>query len=113
MHHRFTHLDTGRIAVEQDSSDLLLQQVRELTELLKVRLFAHDGRGQLTVQPIQGRVQLCLISHFHHHSGRAKHFLLQHLVAIDQQADIGLEQLRLRLMTLLRIARQVLDARMI
>ncbi|MCY1186391.1 hypothetical protein D9M73_272600 [compost metagenome] len=37
---------------------------------------------------------------------------MQHLITVDQQADIGLEQLRLCLIALLRIAGQMLDARM-
>jgi hypothetical protein len=53
-----------------------------------------------------------LIRHFDDHRGRAEHFFLQHFIAIDQQADIGLEQLRLRLIALLRIAGQMLDAGM-
>ncbi|MNP50755.1 hypothetical protein D3C76_1450380 [compost metagenome] len=65
------------------------------------------------MQAVQRGAQLCLIRHFDHHGGGAEHFRLQHLVAINQQVDVGLEQLRLRLPPLLRMARQVFDPRMI
>ncbi|MNX75600.1 hypothetical protein D3C86_1070810 [compost metagenome] len=64
------------------------------------------------MQAIQGGHQLRMIGHFNHHRGRTEHFLLQHFIAIEQQADIGLEQLRLCLIALLRIAGQVLNPRM-
>ncbi|MNP69147.1 hypothetical protein D3C76_1652040 [compost metagenome] len=65
------------------------------------------------MQPVQRSAQLRLVRHFNNDSGRPEDFLLQHFVAIDQQAGIGLEQLRPGLATLLRMARQMLDSRMI
>ncbi|MNS75061.1 hypothetical protein D3C72_1085590 [compost metagenome] len=112
MHHRITHLDTGRITVKQDPPDLLFQQRRQLRETFKVRLLANDRRGQLPMQAVQCGTQLRLVRHFDNHRGRAEHFFLQHFIAIDQQARIGLEQLRLSLITLLRIAGQMLNGGM-
>jgi hypothetical protein len=51
-----------------------------------------------------------LIGDFDKHGGGAEHFLLQHFVAVDQQAHIGLEQLRPRLIARLGVAGQMLDA---
>ncbi|MCY1431400.1 hypothetical protein D9M71_473670 [compost metagenome] len=113
MDHRIADLHAGWVTIEQDSPDLLLQQPGQLAELLEVRLLAEDGSGQLAVQTVQRGAQLCLVRHFDHHGGRAEHFRLQDFITLDQQADISFEQLRLRLPPLLRMARQVLNTRMI
>ena len=110
MDHRITHLDTGRIAVEQDAPDLLFQQRRQLRERLEVRRLADDRRRELPVQTVQCGTELRLIGHLDNHRGWAEDFFLQHFIAVDQQADIRFEQLRLRLIALLRIAGQMFDA---
>ena len=112
MHHRIAHLDPGRITVEQDTADFQFQQRSEFAELLQVARFGDQGGGELTVQTVQGFAELGLIGDFDDHGGRAEHFFLQHRVALEQQADIGLEQLRPGLMALLFTACQMRDARM-
>ncbi|MNE56695.1 hypothetical protein D3C80_1516230 [compost metagenome] len=46
-----------------------------------------------------------------HHRARAEHLLLKQFILFQQQADVGLEQLRLRLVARLRQAAQMLYAR--
>ncbi|MNP58048.1 hypothetical protein D3C76_1529250 [compost metagenome] len=53
-----------------------------------------------------------MVGDFDDQGGRAEHLFLKPLIAVDQQADIGLEQLRPCLAALLRAAGQVRDAGM-
>ncbi|MNG07242.1 hypothetical protein D3C84_905320 [compost metagenome] len=49
---------------------------------------------------------------FYDDGGRPEHFFLKQFITLEQQADIGLEHLRLRLTALLRFARQMRQPRM-
>ncbi|MNE61122.1 hypothetical protein D3C80_1563120 [compost metagenome] len=49
------------------------------------------------MQDFQRTAQFRLIRHFYDHRGRAEDFFLEQFVALKQQAYVGLEQLRLRL----------------
>ena len=64
------------------------------------------------MQTLQRPLQFGLVGYFHQHGGRAENFFLQQRIAVEQQADVGLEQLRLRLIALLFAASQVADVRM-
>ncbi|MNG10887.1 hypothetical protein D3C84_943840 [compost metagenome] len=112
MHHRFTHLDPGRIAVEQDPPDLLLQHFSQPAVFQQLFGLADQGRGQLPAQAMQRRRQLRPVLDLDDNGGRPEHFLLQQFIALEQQADIGLEHLRLCLIALLRLARQMSQPRM-
>ena len=62
------------------------------------------------MQAMQRLQQLGLVCHFDNHGGRSEHFFLQHLGAVDQQAGIGLEQLRAGLIAVLPGACEMTDA---
>ena len=101
MHHRVTDFDTSGVAVEQHPAHLLFQQPQQLPMRLQIFYLAYQGRGELPVQTVQGLLQLSRVGHFDQKGGRAEHFFLQQRITPQQQADIGLEQLRLRLIALL------------
>ncbi|MNP38706.1 hypothetical protein D3C76_1322400 [compost metagenome] len=77
MHHRIADLDSCRVTVDQQTPGLALQQRHQCGKVLKVCRFGNQGRGQLAMQALHGTAQLRLVSHFHHHGGRAEHFFLQ------------------------------------
>ncbi|MNG32050.1 hypothetical protein D3C84_1179720 [compost metagenome] len=83
MDHRIANFHAGRVTIEQNPPDLLLQQSRQFAKLFKVRRVANDRRRQLPMEPVQRRRELRLISHFHHHRGRAEHFFLQDFIAVE------------------------------
>lgn len=50
MHHRITDFDTGRVTIDQDSTDFLLQQRHQPGERIEVFRLADQRRGQLATQ---------------------------------------------------------------
>ncbi len=110
MDHGIAHLDTGRVAVDQDTADFLLQQRHQPGEGLEVFRFADQGGGQLATQAEQGITQLRIVLGLDGHGGGAEDFFLQQGVGLHQQAGIGLEQLGAGLAAFLGLAGQVLDA---
>ncbi|MDT4850899.1 hypothetical protein FQZ97_850650 [compost metagenome] len=101
MDHGVADFHTRGIAVEQQASGLAFQQRHQRSGQLQVAGFGDQGGGELAVQAVQGLLQLRQVGHFHQHGGRAEDFLLQQFIAVQQQADIGLEQLRPGLVALL------------
>ncbi|KPX78934.1 Uncharacterized protein ALO53_05541, partial [Pseudomonas amygdali pv. photiniae] len=112
MHHGFTDLNTGRVAVEQNTADFLFQYRLQPIVLAQVCRFADHSRGQLATQGLQRVFQLRIVSDLDYQRGRAENFFLQQLVAVQQQTDVSLEQLSLSLFAFLRLASQMRHARM-
>ena len=109
VHHGVAHLDAGRVAIEQQPAGLLFQHRHQFCECSQVGRLGNHGRGKLTVKAMQRLDQLGLVSRFDQYCGGAKNPFLEQLAAFQQQADIGLEQLRPGLLAFLRLAPQMLD----
>ncbi|MNN60837.1 hypothetical protein D3C81_1760440 [compost metagenome] len=77
----------------------------------EVRIVRQQRGGQLPAQGCDRTQQLGVVGYLNHYRARAEHFFLKQLVLLQQQADIGLEQVRLGLITLLRQATQPLHPR--
>ncbi len=91
MNHCVHHFHTGRVTIDKDAADLLFQQPGQFAEVLHVIAIDQERRGQLTMQAEQGFGKLRLIGDFDQDRGRPEDFFLQQFIAIEQQADIGLE----------------------
>lgn len=111
MDHRVADFHAGRVAVEQQASCLLFQERYQVGEGRQVFRFGDQGRGELPVQPMQRALQFGVVGDLDDHAGRAEDFFLQQLVALQQQADVRLEQLRPGLAALLRLPGEMADAR--
>lgn len=109
--HRVADFHAGRIAVEQQAPCLLFQERYQVGEGRQVFRFGDQGRGELPVQPMQRALQFGVVGDLDDHAGRAEDFFLQQLVALQQQADVRLEQLRPGLAALLRLPGEMADAR--
>ena len=112
MNHGVSDFHTRGIAVQQDPSDLFLQQLGQPAVFEQLIRFTEDGGRQLPAQTIERCDQLRLVSDFNNDRGRPEYFFLEQFVTVEQQAGVGFEQLRLSLLTLLRTSRQVFHSRM-
>ncbi len=91
----------------------MFQLHQQIGVFLQVLRFANQRGGELTVQTVQRLSQLGLVGYFDDEGGRAEHFLLQQRITLEQQTDVGLEQLRPRLIAVLILARQADYSRMV
>ena len=90
MHHRLAHLDPGRIAVEQNPPDFLLQHFCEPTVLQQLVSLANQRRRQLPTKAMQRRRELRPILDFDDDGGRPEHFFLKQFIALEQQLTSAL-----------------------
>ena len=82
--HGITDFDTGRVAIDQHATDLLLEQRHQIAGLCQFVRLTQQGRGQLAAQALQGRQQLRAVSHFDDDGGRTEDFFLKQFVATEQ-----------------------------
>ena len=111
MYHRVADFHSSGIPVEQKASGFLLQQQNQVGKRLEIRRLGNERCGRLTMEPLQGSLELNRVGDFDSNGHGPEDLFLQQLVPLNQQNRIRLEKLRVSVSTFLRGACQMADAR--